>query len=55
MDIGAIQQHRLEAHEPSDPVSGQPVPEAWDTQVPTITLIACKRHGRKRVNATLEA
>lgn len=33
----------------------KPVQNAWETQVPGIDLIECNLHGRKRVDATLDA
>jgi hypothetical protein len=32
----------------------KPVQEAWSAQVPSITLIECNLHGRKRVDITLD-
>jgi hypothetical protein len=59
MDDAASQQHLLEAGELYDPVSvtsdgWRPAQDAWEAQVPSITLIECNLHGRKRVDVTLE-
>ena len=59
MDTAAGQQHLLEPGERYAPVSvttdgWKPVQEAWSTQVPSINLIECNLHGRKRVDVTLE-
>lgn len=59
MDSAAQQQHLLEPEELYEPISvttdgWKPVQNAWESQVPNITLIECNLHGRKRVNATLE-
>lgn len=67
MDTAATQQQLLEPHEQYDPVSvttvrvalpkalgWRPVQNAWENQVPDITLIECNLHGRKRVDITLD-
>lgn len=59
MDTVAAPQHRLESGKPYAPISvttdgWKPVQEAWKAQVPSITLIECNLHGRKRVDVTLE-
>jgi len=59
MDSGAGQHHLLEPKEQYDPISvttdgWKAVQNAWETQVPDITLIECNLHGRKRVSATLD-
>jgi hypothetical protein len=58
MDTATAQQCPLASGEPYDPVSvttdgWQPVQDAWKAQVPSITLIECNLHGRKRVDVTL--
>jgi hypothetical protein len=58
MDTVAAPQHLRASGEPYDPVSvttdgWKPVQAAWKAQVPSITLIECNLHGRKRVDVTL--
>jgi hypothetical protein len=58
MDTAMAQHPLLEPDQPYDPVSvtpdgWKPVQDAWKTHVPSITLIECTLHGRKRVDGTL--
>ena len=59
MDTAATQQQWLEPNEQYDPVAvttdgWRPGQNAWENQVPDITLIECNLHGRKRVDITLD-
>jgi hypothetical protein len=59
MDTGATQPSWIEENDQYVPISvttdgWKPVQDAWKAQVPTITLVECNLHGRKRVDATLE-
>jgi hypothetical protein len=60
METSAQEQKLLQPEQPYEPVSvttdgWEAAQNAWETQVPDITLIECNLHGRKRVDVTLEA
>jgi hypothetical protein len=60
MEASAQEQQLLQPGQPYQPVSvttdgWASAQNAWEAQVPDITLIECNLHGRKRVDVTIEA